>query len=69
MTIQNGVPRIIIESDSQLVVNFITGKIRVPKDIVNLMDNVKCLLTRSKKKYCSRVINKDVDALAKRAYL
>lgn len=44
MAIQNGIQRVIIQSDSQLVVNSMNGKIEVLKDIVKLVGDVRCLL-------------------------
>lgn len=41
MEIQKGMQRIGIQSDSQLVVNPVNGKIRVPKDIINLAERCK----------------------------
>lgn len=38
--IKKTVIRIIIESDSQLIVNAINGKIFVPRDIVNLVEDI-----------------------------
>lgn len=38
--IQKLVQRIIIYSDSQLIVTFINRKIGVPKDVVNLVEDV-----------------------------
>lgn len=54
-----------MQSDSRFVVD---GKIEVLKDITNLL-KVKCLLTRfndSTMEYCNRVLNKDIDVIAKR---
>lgn len=44
MTSQRDIQRIIILSNSQLVVNFITEKIYVPNNIINLVEHVRCLL-------------------------
>lgn len=41
-----GCSAIISQSNFQLVVNSINGRISVPKEIVNLVKNVHCLLTR-----------------------
>lgn len=43
MTTQNDLHRIIIESDSQLVINVVHGKRSIPKDIINLIENIKWL--------------------------
>lgn len=62
---------IIIQSDSQLIVNSVNGKNKIPKNIINLVENVKILLTRfseSRMEHCSR-IDKDTNVLNKKAYL
>lgn len=35
------IPQIVIQSVSQVVVKAINGKIRIPKDIINLMEDIK----------------------------
>lgn len=55
MTVQKSFSQVIFQSDSQLVVNYINRKMGVPKDIVNLVEYVKYLLTRfsdSGMEYC-----------------
>lgn len=42
MAIQEGIKWIIIQSDSILIVNSVNGTVGVPKDIVNLVEDVKC---------------------------
>lgn len=72
MAIQNGGPRIIVQDDSQLVTNSINRKICVSKGIVNLAQDVKCLLSHFKDRrieYSHRIINRDGDALVKRVHL
>lgn len=57
MAIQKNIQWIIIQSDSHLVFNFINEKIEVRKDIINLVHDVKCLLSRlseSRLEYCNR---------------
>lgn len=61
-----------IHSDSQLVVNIINGRIAVPKEIINLVEDITSLLLYFKEtriEYCSRIINRDADTLAKRAHI
>lgn len=43
MAIHNRIKRIIVQSDSLLVVNSTNVKTRAPKDIVNLIEDVKYL--------------------------
>lgn len=45
VTIQKGIRRIIIKNDSQLVDNSINRIIEVSKDIFDLVEDSKCLLT------------------------
>lgn len=55
-----------------MVVNSINGKISVSKDIVNLMEDVRRLLVLfrgSRVGCCSKVINGELDMLAKTANL
>lgn len=64
--------RIIIHHDSQVVVNFINIRCVVPKESINLVDDVKYLLayfSDSSLEYCSRFINKDADALTKKTHM
>lgn len=59
---------IIIQSDSQLIVNTVNGKTGVPEDITNLVEDVKDLLTsvsESRLKYCNRIVNRAAGSLAK----
>lgn len=70
--IQKDIRWIIIHFDSLAVVNSINGRIEVSKDIINLVEDVTCLLTHfsySRLEYCNRVIKVDADALTKRTYL
>lgn len=46
MAIQKRIKSTIVQSTSLLVVNSINGKIDVPKDILNLVEDVKYLLAR-----------------------
>lgn len=69
MKIHKCIQQIVIESDSQLLVNFLNGRIRVQKNIINSVEVVKCLLpcfNDRRMKYYNRVINKDANVLAKR---
>lgn len=54
------------------MINSIHENIEVPKDIVNLVEDVKYLLSHlrdSKVEYCSRLTNRDTDVLAKNGHL
>lgn len=62
-----GFPRIIIHNDSQVVVNATNGKKGIRKDIINLMEDIRCLLTHVKDarlEYYIRITNRNVDALS-----
>lgn len=61
MVIHKGIQRIIIQSDSQLVANSINIKMEVPKDITNLVEDVKCLLTRLVTIECDIVIGFSIE--------
>lgn len=68
MAIRRSVSRIIIQSDSQLVVNAINGKIGALKDIINLVADIKFFLTcfsECRLEYYNGAIKTDVDVLAK----
>lgn len=61
MTIQWKLNKIIIGSDSQLVVNTISGKNYVPKDTINLVGGILILTSffqDIRSEYYSRLINK-----------
>lgn len=63
---------IIILNDSQLVVIFINDNIYAPKDIINLVQDVRLLLSRSRDlgiEYYNKLIYKDVNLMMKKAYL
>lgn len=70
MAINKEIPKIIINSDSQVVVNTINGRTGIPKDIIILVEDIRCLLNHFKDSrleyYCKR-ISRDADALAKLA--
>lgn len=70
MATQKSFSRTVIQNDSQLVVNAIKGKIGVPKDIMNLVEDIKYLLTHfieCKVEYYN--INSDPDILAEKTHL
>lgn len=72
MAISKDIPQIIVHNDSQVVVNSINRKIGIPKDVINLVEDIKCLLTHfkdNKLEYCSRTVNTDADALAKMTHM
>lgn len=58
--------------DSWLLVNAINKKIKVSKDNINLVEEIKYLLFRfseNKLEYYNRVINRDADVLVKIVHL
>lgn len=58
--------------DSWLLVNAINKKIKVSKDNINLVEEIKYLLFRfseNKLEYYNRVINRDADVLVKMVHL
>lgn len=66
MAIQKNLRRITIESDSQLIVNFINDKICLPKDIFNLVEDIRMISSQFRgiiKDYCHMIANKDADEL------
>lgn len=72
MAIEQSIPQIIVQGDFQVVVNAINEKIGIPNDIINIVENIKCLLTQfseSRLEYCNRISNRDVDILVKMAQL
>lgn len=46
MTIKENIPRIIIQSAFKVTVNAINGKIRISKNIIILVDDIKYLLSQ-----------------------
>lgn len=72
MVIHRNILRTIIQSDFQVTVNANNKKIGAPKDNINLVKDIKNLLTRFFKsilKYCSKLINRYADALVKMAHV
>lgn len=68
MAIQQNFQSIIIESDSQLVINSIHDKICVPKNVINLVKDITMLYFLFKDirtSYCNRLVNRDIDPMAK----
>lgn len=64
IAIQKITQRLIIQSDSQLVANSVSRKIREPKNIINLVEDVNHLLARfseNRLEYCNRKTNRDTD--------
>lgn len=69
MTIKRNISKVCIHSDFQMIVN---GKIAASKDIINLEENIRCLLPyikETKLKYYNRNINKEANVLSKMVYL
>lgn len=61
-----------VHSNSQLVVNDINEKINVPKEIINLVEEIKYFLNcfnDSRVLYCNKVLSRNVDTVAKKAHL
>lgn len=72
LAVPEDIHRIIIPSDSQVVVNSISSKVSMPKGIINLVDDIRRLLvffSDSRIKYCYRGINYEADSLAKMAIM
>lgn len=44
MIVQMNMPRVCIQSDSLMIVNVINGKSTVPKEIINIVEDIKLLL-------------------------
>lgn len=68
VTIHKKLQKIMIESDSQLVVNSINGKISVPKDAINLIEDIRVLsfcFIDFRIEYCDRSTNREADATRK----
>lgn len=68
LAIHKDIRRIIIQSNSQIVVNTINDNISMLKDIVNSVKDIKKFLVPSggsRIEYCHRGINYEVDRLAK----
>lgn len=62
MAVKVNIPRICIHIDSQVVANAINRKIGIPKNIINLVEDIKYLssyIKKSRLKYCSRSINRN----------
>lgn len=68
IAIHKDIRRIIIQSNSQIVVNSINDNISMLKDIVNSVKDIKKFLvplSGSRIEYCHKGINYEVDRLAK----
>lgn len=71
MTIKKTFSRIIIDSDSKLVVNAIHGKILVLHDIINLVEDIRNICHNFKEvtiTYCATVCNSEADGVAKMSH-
>lgn len=72
LAVKMRIPRISIHSDSMIVVDALNGKITVPKDIINIVEDIRLTLSNIKDyrvEYCSRNLNREADALAKKALM
>lgn len=68
--IMRGKPKVCINTDSQIVVNTLKGKISIPKEIINLVEDIRGLCCYFKDfvlEYCCRNNNRDADVIAKMA--
>lgn len=51
-----------------IVVNALNSKIAVPKDIINIVEDIRLTYIKDYGvEYCSRNLNREADALAKKA--
>lgn len=60
--------RVCIQSDSLTKVNALNGKLLVPKEIINIIEDITLLLVGIREhrvEYCSRNSNMEADTLAK----
>lgn len=72
MAIKKNIPMFCIHSDSKVIINTINGKIDVPKDIINLVKDIRCFLSHIKEsrlEYYNRTTNRDANTIAKRTHL
>lgn len=72
MAMKMRILRICIQSDSLIVVNVVNGKIAVPKDIINIVEDIRLILLDIKdyrEEYYSRNLNRETDALAKKGLM
>lgn len=72
MAVKMRILRICIQSDSLIVVNVVNGKIAVPKDIINIVEDIRLILLDIKdyrEEYYSRNLNRETDALAKKGLM
>lgn len=66
------IPRISIHSDSLIVVNAVNGKLAIPRDNIDIVEDIRITLRNFEKyrvDYCSGNLNTEADALAKRALM
>lgn len=69
--ISMGYSKVYINTDSQIVVNAVKGRIPVPKYIINLVEDIRRLCLYFKNivlNYCCREDNKDADVIAKKTH-
>lgn len=68
--IMRGKPKVCINTDSQIVVNAVKGKIPIPKEIITLVEDIRGLCCYFKDfvlEYCYRNNNMEADVIAKMA--
>lgn len=69
MVIQKNIQSLIVESDSQLGINFVNDRIFISKYIVNLVDDVRVLSSFFRDisiEYYNRQVNRDVDRMPRK---
>lgn len=70
MTIQRNIPKIIIQNDSQVVVNAINSKKELgyykPRRVLNVF---LTQFSKSRLEHCNKIINRDAAAVAKMAHM
>lgn len=72
MTIRMECSRVYISSDSQIVVNAVNRKVTVPKDIINLVEDIRRFCLHFKEfvlRYCCTNANRETDDLVRKAHI
>lgn len=65
MAIKIHISRVCIHSGSLTVINAVNGKLVVPKEIINVVEDIRLLLVSIKRvEYSSRNFNREVNTLA-----
>lgn len=64
------IPRLLIHSDSMIAVSGVNGKVAIPKDIINIVKDIRPILLSFKEyrvDYCSKNLNTEADVISKKA--